>query len=74
MELTNRTKPIDNKVKPMFFDQFQKSGDWMVPRGRLYYTPMGAFAKGMTGGNIFIFFYYYYFQCRVCLRNSCLPF
>ena len=74
MELTNRTKPIDNKVKPMPFDQFQKNGDWMVPRGRFYYTPMGAFAKGMTGGNIFIFFYYYYFQCRVCLRNSCLPF
>ena len=57
MELTNRTKPIDNKVKPMFFDQFQKSGDWMVPRGRFYYTPMGAFAKGMTEGNIFIWFF-----------------
>jgi len=52
MELTNRTKPIDNKVKPMLFDQFQKSGDWMVPRGRFYYTPMGAFAKGMAEGNI----------------------
>ena len=51
MELTNRTKPIDNKVKPMLFDQFQKSGDWMVPRGWFYYTPKGAFAKGTTEGN-----------------------
>ena len=60
MELTNRTKPIDNKVKPTPFDQFQKSGDWMVPRGRFYYTPMGAFAKGMTEGNIFICFFFIY--------------
>ncbi|CAH3109903.1 unnamed protein product [Porites lobata] len=45
MELTDRTKPVDNKVKPVLFDQFQKSADWMVPRGRFYYTPMGAFAK-----------------------------
>ena len=58
MELTNRTKPIDNKVKPMPFDQFQKNGDWMVPRGRFYYTPMGAFAKGMTERNIFICFFF----------------
>ena len=54
MELTDRTKPVDNKVKPVLFDQFQKSADWMVPRGRFYYTPMGAFAKGMTGGDIFV--------------------
>ena len=63
MELTDRTKPVDNKVKPVLFDQFQKSADWMVPRGRFYYTPMGAFAKGMTGGDIF-----------VCLLINCLIF
>ena len=63
MELTDRTKPVDNKVKPVLFDQFQKSADWMVPRGRFYYTPMGAFAKGMTGGDIF-----------VCLFITCLIF
>ena len=63
MELTDRTKPVDNKVKPVLFDQFQKSADWMVPRGRFYYTPMGAFTKGMTGGDIF-----------VCLFINCLIF
>ena len=63
MELTGRTKPVANKVKPVLFDQFQKSADWMVPRGRFYYTPMGAFAKGMTGGDIF-----------VCLFINCLSF
>ena len=47
MELTDITKPIENKVKPIAFDKFQKSGDWMVPRGRVYYTPMGNFVKGV---------------------------
>lgn len=46
MELTHLTKPLENKVKAIPFDQFQKSGDWMVPRGRFYYTPLGNFVKG----------------------------
>ena len=47
MELTELTKPFQNKVRPLPFDQFQKNGDWMVPRGRSYYTPMGNFVKGI---------------------------
>lgn len=47
MELTDLAKPLENKVKPVPFDQFQKSADWMVPRGRFYYMPMGNFVKGM---------------------------
>ena len=46
MDLTDITKPLENKVKTIPFDKFQKSGDWMVPRGRVYYTPMGKFVKG----------------------------
>ena len=46
MELTEQTRPLESKVKPIPFDQFQKNGDWMVPRGRTYYTPLGNFLKG----------------------------
>ena len=47
MELTCLTKPLVNKVKPVPFDEFQKSGDWLVPRGRIYHTSMGHFVKGV---------------------------
>ena len=47
MELADITKPLENRVKPIPFDKFQKSGDWMVPRGLVYYTPMGNFVKGV---------------------------
>jgi len=56
MELTDLTKPLENKVKPIPFDQFQKSGDWMVPRGRVYYTPLGNFVKELTDDGIDIIF------------------
>ena len=46
-ELTEKTKPLENEVKPIPFDQFQKKADWMVPRGRTYYTPLGNFLKGI---------------------------
>ena len=56
MELTDLTKPLVNKVKPVPFDKFQKSGDWMIRRGCVYYTTMGNFVKGMTMYFHFIFF------------------
>ena len=46
MELTDLTKPLVNKVKPLSLDEFQKSGDWMVQRGITYYAPMGNFVEG----------------------------
>ena len=46
MELTSLTKPLVNKVKPVPFDEFQKSGDWLVARGRVYHTSMGNFVTG----------------------------
>lgn len=52
VELTELTKPFQNKVRPLPFDQFQKNGDWMVPRGRSYYTPMGNFVKELTDDSI----------------------
>ena len=48
LELTNRTKPVDNKVKALPFDQFQTTGDWLVPRGLLYYSAKGSWAKGLN--------------------------
>lgn len=47
MELTSLTKPLVNKVKPIPFDEFQKSGDWLVARGCVYYVPMGNFVTGI---------------------------
>ena len=46
MELTDLTKPLVNKVKPVPFDEFQRSADWIVPRGRVYYKPVGSYIKG----------------------------
>ena len=48
LELTNRTKPVDNKVKALPFDQFQTTGDWLVPRGWLYYSAKGSWVKGLN--------------------------
>ena len=48
LELTNRTKPVDNKVKALPFDQFQTTGDWLVPRGCLYYSVKGSWVKGLN--------------------------
>ena len=48
LELTNRTKPVDNKVKDLPFDQFQTTGDWLVPRGWLYYSAKGSWVKGLN--------------------------
>ena len=47
MELTSLTKPLVNKVKPIPFDKFQKSGDWLITRGSVYYATMGNFVTGM---------------------------
>ena len=47
MELTSLTKPLVNKVKPIPFDEFQKSGDWLVTTGCVYYATMGNFVRGM---------------------------
>lgn len=55
-ELTEKTKPLENEVKPIPFDQFQKKADWMVPRGRTYYTPLGNFLKELTDDGIDIIF------------------
>ncbi|XP_015768169.1 PREDICTED: uncharacterized protein LOC107346838 [Acropora digitifera] len=55
-ELTEKTKPLENEVKPIPFDQFQKKADWMVPRGRTYYTPLGNFLKELTDDDIDIIF------------------
>ena len=48
LELTNRTKPVENKVKALPFDQFQTTGDWLVPRGLLYYSAKGSWVKGLN--------------------------
>ena len=48
LELTNRTKPVDNKVGALPFDQFQTTGDWLVPRGYLYYSAKGSWVKGLN--------------------------
>ena len=47
MELADLTKPLVNKVKPLPFDEFQKSGDWMIQRGIIYNTSMGNFVEGL---------------------------
>lgn len=56
MELTDLTKPLVNKVKPLPLDEFQKSGDWMVQRGITYYAPMGNFVEELTDDGIDIIF------------------
>ena len=48
MELASLTKPSVNKVKPVPFDEFQKSGDWLITRGSVYYATMGNFVTGVT--------------------------
>jgi len=56
MELTSLTKPLVNKVKPIPFDEFQKSGDWLVARGCVYYATMGNFVTELTDEGIDIIF------------------
>lgn len=56
MELTSLTKPLVNKVKPIPFDEFQKSGDWLITRGCVYYATMGTFVRELTDEAIDIIF------------------
>ena len=59
LELTNQTKPVDNKVKDLPFDQFQTTGDWLVPRGCLYYSAKGSWVKGLNAlfGCVYLFLF-----------------